>query len=185
MAYGFHPDTELIYQGARVNLRVKELPRRGGGTQKREVAEAADAVVILPLIEMDGQPGVVLIRNERFAVGQTLWELPAGTLEAGEDPRECAGRELEEETGYRAGSVEPMVDYWASPGFSTERMFAFVATDLVKTKQSLDETERIVPEAVTWAEALKMARAGQLGDGKTLATLLWWESFGRTAAQRA
>ncbi|MEM1097505.1 MAG: NUDIX hydrolase [Planctomycetota bacterium] len=183
MAYGFHPETDLVFEGTRVNLRVKKLPRRGGGELQREVAEVADAVVILPLIEIDDVPGVVLIRNERFAVDQTLWELPAGTLEAGEDPQACAARELEEETGYRAAEVDAMVDFWASPGFSTERMHAFVARGLVKTQQSLDDTERIVPKAVTWADALKMARSGQLGDGKTLATLLWWEAFGRMAAE--
>ncbi|MEM8781436.1 MAG: NUDIX hydrolase [Planctomycetota bacterium] len=178
MGHGLHPDTELIHAGTRVNLRVKRLARRSGGELKREVAEVADAVVILPLIETEGSPGVVLIRNERFAVGQTLWELPAGTLEAGEDPWDCAGRELEEETGYRAARVEPMVDFWASPGFSTERMHAFVATGLVKTQQSLDDTERIVPEVVAWDRALTMAKSGALGDAKTLAALLWWEAFG-------
>ena len=183
MGHGFHPDTELIYQGTRVNLRVKRLSRRGGGELKREVAEVADAVVILPLIDVEGEPGVVLIRNERFAVGQTLWELPAGTLEAGEDPRDCAGRELEEETGYRADRVEPMVDFWASPGFSTERMHAFVATGLTRTRQSLDDTERIVPEIVTWRKALSMAKSDELGDAETLATLLWWEGFGEDRRQ--
>ncbi|MEM7576386.1 MAG: NUDIX hydrolase [Planctomycetota bacterium] len=183
MAHGFHPETELVHEGTRVNLRVKKLPRRGGGELKREVAEVADAVVILPLIEIDGVRGVVLIRNERFAVGETLWELPAGTLEVGEDPQDCAGRELEEETGYRAATVEPMVDFWASPGFSTERMYAFVATGLVKTQQSLDDTERIVPEVVTWDRALMMAHRGELGDAKTLATVLWWEAFGSAGVE--
>ncbi len=188
MSYGLHPDTELIHEGVRVNLRVKPLPKRGGGTLRREIAEVADAVVILPLIQPGDPaaeglnpsqlPGVVLIRNERFAVKQTLWELPAGTLEDGEDPADCAGRELEEETGYRASRIEPMTAFWASPGFTTERMHAFVATGLTQTQQSLDETERIVPEVRSWDQTMQMVKDGQMGDAKTLAALMWYAAFG-------
>ncbi len=181
MGHGMHPDSELVHDGVRVNLRIKPLAKRGGGALRREIAEVADAVVILPLLDVGehSDPSVVLIRNERFAVKDTLWELPAGTLEDGEDPADCAGRELEEETGYRAARVEPMTSFWASPGFATERMHAFVATGLTKTQQSLDETERIVPEVVGWDETMQMVRDGRMGDAKTIATLMWYAAFGQ------
>ncbi len=176
MTQQLHEDKVLIHRGTRVNLRETRLARRGGGELVREIAEVADAVVVLPLLEGDR---VVLIRNERFVVRGTLWELPAGTLEAGEDPDLCAGRELEEETGYRAERVERLMGFWPSPGFSTEFMHAYVARGLSVVGQSLDETERIEPVVVAMSEALSMVRDGRIVDGKTILTLLWWKEFGK------
>ena len=181
MAFDLHPDSQLLHNGVRVNLRATERPRASGGTQRREVAEVADAVVVLPLIELDGHiPGVVLIRNERFAVGRTLWELPAGTLEPGEDPATCAGRELAEETGYAADTIEPLTAFYPSPGFCTEKLFAFRATGLTHVGQSLDETERITPEPLPLSRAYDMIRDGVIEDAKTIATLLFHHTFGRS-----
>jgi ADP-ribose pyrophosphatase len=98
------------------------------------------AVVVLPLLDADT---IVMIRNFRPSVGATLLELPAGTLEADEPAEACAGRELIEETGYRAGRIEPLVDFYTSPGVLSERMFAFVARELSHVGQQLDEGEEI------------------------------------------
>ena len=137
----------------------------------------ADAVVILPMLD---DQTVVLIRNERFAVGQTLWELPAGTIEKGEDPLVCAGRELREETGYEAAKIDRLIEFYPSPGFCTELLTTFLARDLVFKGQELDETERITTEAIPLKESIQMVRDNRIRDAKTAATLLYYQTFLRT-----
>ncbi|MEM9883625.1 MAG: NUDIX hydrolase, partial [Planctomycetota bacterium] len=157
MVHDLHAEAEIVHRGTRVTLRRVELPGDDGETHEREVVEAADAVVVLPLLDEDR---VVMIRNERFALKETLWELPAGTVEPGESPDACAPRELEEETGYRAARVEKLMDFFPTPGFCTERLHAYRATGLTEVGQSLDATERIVPHVVGWSEAMEMVRDG-------------------------
>ncbi|MBB6430575.1 NUDIX hydrolase [Algisphaera agarilytica] len=183
--HDLHPETEIVHQGVRVTVRGIDLPKRGGGTHRREIVEAADAVVVLPWIA-DGQaegfefvgPGVVLIRNERFAVQDTLWELPAGTVERGESPDDCAPRELIEETGYRADRVEKLAEFFPTPGFCTELLHAYRAAGLTYVGQDLDETEKITAQAVAWDEAMKMVRDNTIRDAKSIATLLYHQTFG-------
>lgn len=164
----------MIHEGVRVTLKRASLDKAGGGSAMREVVEAADAVVILPVLA-DGQ--VILIRNRRFAVKQTLWELPAGTVEAGEDLGACALRELQEETGYAAAGVKPMTSFWPTPGFCTEKLHAFLATDLKVGEQDLDETEQIEVVAKPMDEVMQMIKDGTIADGKTIATVLFWQAF--------
>lgn len=172
-------EAERVLDGARIDVYAMDLAGRGGASHRREVVVSNDAVVVLPLLEAEpaaagaGEPRVVLIRNERFAVGKTLLELPAGTLEPGEDPAVCAARELTEETGYAAERVEAMTCFYTSPGFCTERMHAYRATGLRFRGQDLDETERIEVEAMSWSEALACLRDGRIEDAKTIATLLF------------
>ncbi|MEM1110132.1 MAG: NUDIX hydrolase [Planctomycetota bacterium] len=184
--FDLFPEADLVHEGVRVNVRRIDLPKRGGGTHRREVVEAADAVVVLPLIA-DGEAegfdfegvGVVLIRNERFAVKDTLWELPAGTVERGESPDHCAPRELIEETGYEAKTVTKLAEFFPTPGFCTELLHAYRAEGLTFVGQDLDETEKITAQAVAWGEAMKMVRDNTIRDAKSIATLLYHESFGR------
>lgn len=105
-------------------------------------------------------------------LGRTLIELPAGTLEAGEDPRSAALRELAEETGFRAATMEPLARFFASPGITDEVLHGFVARGLVDGTQDLDATESIERMVVTTDEALDLIRSGTIEDGKTLALLL-------------
>ena len=170
-------DKQVLFHGTRFDVRQIELARRSGGTMRREVVVPANAVVVLPMLD---EKTVVLIRNERFAVGQTLWELPAGTLEAGEDTALCAGRELLEETGYAAAEVTRLIDFYPSPGFCTELLTAFLARELVFRGQDLDETERITTEAVPLIESIQMVRDNRIRDAKTIATLLYYQTFLRT-----
>ncbi len=132
------------------------------------------AVVILPLLDPET---VVLIRNERFAVGQTLWELPAGTLEPDEDPVACAARELTEETGYRCETMMQLIDFYPSPGICTERMHAYLAQNLTHVGQDLDENERITVEVVALQKAMGMIKDNTIRDAKTIATLLFYTTF--------
>lgn len=126
------------------------------------------SVVILPLLP-DGR--VVMNRQVRPGVDAELLELPAGTLEENEDPLAAAKRELEEETGYAAGKIEAMGEFFTSPGFITERMRAFRATELRRTKQNLDEGEQITTEIVDIKVIRALLLQGELRDAKTIAVL--------------
>lgn len=169
---------EKLYEATRFDVVRATFARSGGGVLAREVVVPHDAVVVLPLLdETPGRERVVLIRNERPAVGQTLWELPAGTLEEDEDPDLCAERELIEETGYEAERLERLISFYTCPGFCTELLTAYLAHGLTHVGQSLDETEEIEVDAVPLEEALAMARDNRIRDAKTLATLLYYQAF--------
>lgn len=166
--------TRILLDGRKFRVEAVEVPDREGLTRTREVIRHPGAVVILPLLP-DGR--VVLIRNRRFAVNATLYELPAGTREPGEADEAGALRELEEETGYQAGSLEPLVRFFASPGICDEEMIGFVATDLTAAAQRLDATEHIEVEPVDVPTFREMLRDGRIVDGKTLACGLYWLAF--------
>ncbi len=134
----------------------------------RDVVVHPGAVVILPILDPHH---FVMIRNFRHAAGEELIELPAGTMEPGEPPIETARRELEEETGYCAGVIEPFIEFFTSPGVLTERMRAFVAGDLTWVGQRLEDSERITVEVVGIAEARRLLKEGRLLDGKSIAVL--------------
>lgn len=164
-------ERELLLRAAKFNVARLKFAGHGGGEIVRDVVEHPGAAVILPVLD-DGR--VVLIRNLRRTVGKTLWELPAGTLEEGEPPEKCAARELEEETGYRAKTIKPLTEFFASPGILNERMYGYLATKLERTAQALDETEEIeVFPLPTW-QVRDMLKDGHIEDGKTIALLLYW-----------
>jgi ADP-ribose pyrophosphatase len=170
-------EKQSIFKGAKVNLEVHHLENEENGSRtRREVVVHNGAVVILPLLEGER---VLLIRNRRYAVRQVLLELPAGTLEKGEDPMNCAGRELLEETGYLARRLRPMASFFSSPGILTEKLHAFIAYDLQQQTQALEEGEEIELVPLQLAEAVEMIRDGQIQDAKTIATLLMYERFYR------
>ena len=162
---------ELLLTAAKFNVARLRFEGPDGSEMIRDVVEHPGAAVILPLLD-DGR--VVLIRNLRRTVGKTLWELPAGTLEPDEAPEVCAAREVEEETGYRAGTIAPLVEFFASPGVLNERMHGFLATDLVQTEQALDEGEQIEAFAIPQWQVRDMLKDGHIEDGKTIALLLYW-----------
>jgi ADP-ribose pyrophosphatase len=167
-------DKQVLYKGKKVNLEVHHLQDDSGKRTQREIVVHPGAVVILPFLD---DKTILLIRNRRYAIQQILLELPAGTLEHGESPMNCAGRELQEETGYLATRIKPLVNFYSSPGILTERMYAFAAFGLQKSNPVLEEGEEIEVFSVDFAEAVSMIREGQIQDGKTIATLLAYERF--------
>jgi ADP-ribose pyrophosphatase len=171
----------VIHRGAKFDLEMAEWAGPSGRLIRREVVRHPGAVIILPLLEGVGRPPrLVLIRNFRVPLGRELLELPAGTLGKGEAPAACAARELEEETGYRAGgagaaggaaSLAPLARFYTSPGLSDELMHAFVARGLTHVGQKLEEDERVAPAVMDAAEALAMAEDGRLMDAKSMLVL--------------
>ncbi len=161
------PEELLVTKRFRV-VRVSEACR--DGTQRvREIVEHPGSVVIMPLLEGNR---ICLIRNARRAVGATLWELPAGTLDREEPIIEAARRELEEETGYRAGVLEEAPKLWMSPGILRERMHVFVARNLTPGPQALEPGETIDTHVLAWEEAVAMCLDGTIEDAKTVAAIL-------------
>ncbi len=148
------------------------LTGRDGKPLVKDVVMHPGAVTILPLLD-DGR--VCLIRNERVAVGRTLIELPAGTLEPGEDPAVTAQRELIEETGYRAERVEKLCEFFMSPGILNERMHVYVAHGLQAGAAALEPGENIEPLVTSWSDAMGMATDGTIEDAKTLVALLLYD----------
>ncbi len=172
-------EKQVIYDGVKVRLELHHLEdEETGRRHKREVVVHPGAVVVLAF---DPHGNVLLIRNRRYAVDQVLRELPAGTLEKKEDPMNCAGRELLEETGYLAGRLKPIGSYFTSPGILTEKMYAFAAYDLQKKQTALEEGEEIELEPTPMDEAIRMIGDGRIQDAKTIATLLMYDRFHRAA----
>jgi ADP-ribose pyrophosphatase len=167
-------DRTLIHKGAKFDFEALTVHPAGAEPFTREIVRHPGAVVVLPLLAdpAGGEPRVVLIRNTRWALERELWELPAGTLEPPEPPEVCAVRELEEETGYIAGSIVPLGSFYTTPGMTDELMRAFLATDLTESAQALEPDERIVVEPTPLSRALEMLDRGELADAKSMLAVL-------------
>jgi ADP-ribose pyrophosphatase len=159
---------ETLLVTPRFSVERRTFSAAGSGAVVREFVIHPGAVVILPILP-DGR--VVMVRQVRRGVQTELLELPAGTLEPHETPIQTARRELEEETGYTAGRMEPLAQFFTSPGITTELMHAFVAFDLRTVGQKLDEGEQLEVEPVLWADLRRLLVGGGLRDGKTIAVL--------------
>lgn len=169
-------DSNLLFQGSRFAVVRVEQMLDDGSKHQKEIVRHPGAVALLPLLD-DGR--ICLIRNYRLSVDKTLIELPAGTLEPDEDPDVTARRELLEETGYQARSIELIAAFYLSPGILDERMRLYLATGLVAGPSDLQPGEKIEPLFVTWDQALAMVRDGQIQDAKTLTGLLYYHTFRR------
>lgn len=158
-----------LYEGKVISLRVDTVELPDQKYSKREIVEHAGAAAVVP-ITTDGQ--VVLVRQFRKPMEEIMLEIPAGRLELKETPENCALRELAEETGYSVGSVEPLTIYYPSPGFSTERIHIFLASDLTEGRATPDEDEYLEVVTMPMEEALSMILDGSIKDSKTIIGLL-------------
>jgi ADP-ribose pyrophosphatase len=156
--------SKTIYEGRIFEVRIDAI-RDGETEYEREIVLHRGSAVIVPVFD-DGT--VALVRQYRHAAGKYLLEVPAGSLEEGEDPQTAAKRELEEEIGYRAETVEKIAEFYVSPGFLTEKMFVYLATKLTETSQDLEEDELIEIERLTFQQALDKIRSGEIEDAKTI-----------------
>lgn len=163
---------EIVHTGRRIRVGVDTVVGRNGESIRRDVILHPGAVVILPILDHDH---VVLIRNHRFAVNETLWEVPAGTVEPNEPLLECAKRELAEETGYTAAKWTSKGFIYASPGILDEKLHLFFADELTAGPQHLEADEKIEPITVELSRAIEMVLSGEIKDAKTVTALLMWE----------
>ena len=158
-----------LYEGRVLSLDVDEVSEPGGVTGTREVVRQTGSVAALPVLD-DGR--IVLVRQYRYAVSAFVWELPAGRRDPSESPEAGARRELEEEVGLRAASLEPISTFWTTPGFCDEVMHLFRATGLESVPPRPEADERIEPGTFTLDEAMAMVARGEIREGKTLVALL-------------
>ncbi len=162
-------DANTLLEARRFRVvRVTEMTA-GGEKRDREIVRHPGSVTIVPMVD---DRHVCLIKNFRVSVEQTLIELPAGTLEPGEDPRLTAERELIEETGYRAARLELLHEFYLSPGILDERMRLFVATGLTAGDSEREPGEQIENLVIPWVKALGMIQSGEIRDAKTIIGLL-------------
>lgn len=171
--------SEIVFRGRVFNIR-KDRIAESGSEYDREVITHNGSAVIVPLFD-DGT--VALVKQYRHAAGQYLLELPAGSLDTPEElPEAGARRELEEEIGVVAGSLELIAEFYVSPGFLCEKMFVFLATGLTETQQNLDEDEFVEIVRIPLSEAARMARDGRIADAKTIIGLTFCEVRSMTSA---
>jgi ADP-ribose pyrophosphatase len=161
--------SRLIYQGKVVSLRVDEVLLPDGSKASREVVEHPGAVAVLAVSD-DGE--AYFVRQYRQAVAENLLEIPAGKLEPGESPADCAVRELAEEAGVKPRQLRQVAVYYSSPGFTSEKLFIYLASGLDPTEASQQPDEDLQVLKIPFPEALSMAREGKITDGKTLIALL-------------
>ena len=159
-----------IYDGKIIKVRVDDILMTSSGNRSvREVVEHNNAVVIVPI---DNDDNVHLVRQYRYAAEQNLLECPAGIVEDGEDPDDCAQRELAEEIGYASRNLRILGGFWSSPGFCTEFMYPYLAKDLVPRRLQPDDDEDIQVEKVPLSRIPQLIRLGEIQDAKSIAALL-------------
>jgi ADP-ribose pyrophosphatase len=160
---------KIAYKGKKIEVREDRIVHENGKEHTVEVVVHPGAVCI---VARPSPNDVLLIRQYRHATGKELREIPAGTLNPGEDPRDCAFRELEEETGYRAGKMIERARFFTTPGFTTEFMYLYEAAELVKTQTNFDDDEMIELDVIPNLEALRMIDEGRIEDAKSILGLL-------------
>jgi ADP-ribose pyrophosphatase len=171
--------SEVVYKGPVFRVTKDKIVEPNGMKGVKDVIRHNGSAVILAVDNSKSKkdPWIVIERQYRHAARQFLWELPAGTLDPGEDPLVGAQRELEEETGYRAKKWKPLVKYFASPGFLGEAMNVFLAEGLVAGHARPEEDEDIEFRLVKLSEIMKMIRKGTILDGKTLSCVLLYHEL--------
>ncbi|AIY87147.1 MULTISPECIES: NUDIX hydrolase [unclassified Thermotoga] len=160
-------DSKRVFEGKMISVRVDRVRLPDGRESTREVVDHPGAVVIVPVL--GGK--ILFVEQYRYPIEQVLLELPAGKIDPGESPEECAKRELEEETGYRAKKLSYLGKIFTTPGFTTEVIHIFAAEDLEKTSQNTDPDEFIEVKEVPIEEALSLLKNAEIEDSKTICAL--------------
>ncbi|HKX46760.1 MAG TPA: NUDIX hydrolase [Planctomycetota bacterium] len=158
-----------VQRGVMLEMVTEEVTLPNGRTTALDLIRHPGASAVVPFLDDER---VLLIRQYRYAAGGTIYEVPAGKLDAGEAPETCARRELEEETGYRAARFERLATIWTTPGFTDERIHLFAARELTRGTQRLDHDEMIELVPMTLAEALDRVWSGEISDAKTALALV-------------
>jgi ADP-ribose pyrophosphatase len=168
--------SRLVYQGRVVRLRVDAVRMPGGRETTREIVERDDCVAVVAL-DADGK--LLLVRQFRKAVGKELLEIPAGGIDPGESPEEAVKREMREETGYLPRKVEPLGGFYSAPGYATEYLYLYLATDLIPSQLFAEDTEGISLVRVAPEEIPELISSGGICDAKSIAGLLTYLEYGK------
>ena len=166
--------SEVLMKGRAFTIRRDYLKTPDGRETRFEIVEHGGSVVIVP-VDADGN--MLFVRQYRHAAGMDMLELPAGTRDGDEPFEECAAREIREETGMEAGTLKHVGSFYLAPGYSTEYMGVFLATDLKHNPLEADDDEFLSVEKIPVKEALRMAEKGEMPDAKSLAALLMARSY--------
>jgi ADP-ribose pyrophosphatase len=160
---------QTVFHVGRFRLDTEQVTLDNGNDTTIHVLRHPGAVAIVPFLD---EATIILIHQYRHAIGDYIWEIPAGTLDVGEDLLECARRELIEETGFRAGEMRPIGEIFPAPGYSDERIHIFMARELSPDVQNLEDDEVLQVHRVPLPDALAMIDSGDIRDAKTIAGLL-------------
>ncbi len=166
--------SEKIYEGKIINLRIDTVELPDKKYSKREIVEHPGAVGILQITD-DGC--LILVKQFRKSVEKALLEIPAGKIEVNEEPKETGLRELAEETGYKANKMEYLFEFYTSPGFSNEKIYLFLATDLEKGEINPESDEYIKVEKYKIDDLMDMVLRGEINDGKTIVAIFYAHKY--------
>jgi ADP-ribose pyrophosphatase len=172
--------TERHYTGRIINLDLDTVGLPDGSQGRLEMIRHPGASAVVPILDDEEAPDprILLLRQFRHAADGFIWEVPAGRLDHGETPERCAHRELEEETGMRAESLEPLTTIFTTPGFTDERIHLFLARGLEAGTHRREADEFVELHPTPWSEVREMIRTREIVDGKTLVALLYAAAFG-------
>jgi len=170
--------SDLIYEGRAVRLRVDTVRMPNGRDTTREIVEHSDCVAIIAL---DDEDNVLLVKQFRKPVEKELLEIPAGGIEPGEELEDCVRREMREETGFLPQKVERLGGFYSSPGYCTEYLHFFLATDLVHSPLQAEDSESIKLVRVRLDEVIGLVTSGSICDAKSIAALLAFFEYRKSA----
>ncbi len=172
-------EARRAYSGRIINVDLDRVRFPDGSEGELEMVRHPGASAVVPfLTDPDGpDPQVLLIHQYRYASEQFMWEIPAGRLDPGESPAECARRETREETGWDASRVEHLTTIYTTPGFTDERIHLFMATGLTPGEAEREHDEFIEVEAMTISRCMAMIQSGEITDGKTMIALMYAAGF--------
>jgi ADP-ribose pyrophosphatase len=166
--------SQLVYQGRAVRLRVDTVKTSGGRETTREIVEHSDCIAV---IAVDAEERVLLVKQFRKAVEGELLEIPAGGIDPGESPEDAVSREMREETGYLPRLVEKLGGFYSAPGYSTEYLYLYLATDLVSSRLFAEDTEGISLVRVSLKQIPELISSGAICDAKSIAGLLTYLKY--------
>lgn len=165
--------TKPIFNGKIITLQVDQVRLPNGQTASREIVRHPGAVAVIALLD----DKMLVVEQYRKPLERNQVEIPAGKLDAGEDPLEAAKRELKEETGYEAGSIRLISSFATSPGFADEVIHLYLAEELIAGEAHLDEDEFLDCEAITLEEAERYMAEQRIGDAKTIMAVYAWKLY--------
>ena len=167
--------SEKVYSGKILSVKLSTVELPDQKYSKREIVLHDNAVAVVAIHD----DKILLVKQYRISVDKIIYEVPAGMIEHDENPKDAALRELEEETGYRAKNIEYLTEFYSTPGFCTEKLSIFYAKDLEFVGQNLDEGENLEVVEIPLEEAMSMIESGEIMDGKTISSILFYDKFSR------